>query len=65
MSIVKRVGCELFGEDSGLQFFDPRGVLVELHLYDVVEAAIDVGKAFVHVEEPPVDEPDLAGIAHH
>jgi hypothetical protein len=34
-------GLEAIREDSGLQLFDPRGALVELHLYDVGEAAID------------------------
>jgi hypothetical protein len=31
------------------QFFDPRGVFVQLHLDDLVEAAIDGGKTFVHL----------------
>jgi hypothetical protein len=38
----------LFGEDGGFQFLDPRGMLVELRLNDLVEAAIDGGKAVVH-----------------
>jgi hypothetical protein len=41
-SIVTWVGWKLFRENGGgLQLFDPRGVFVELHLYDVVEVAID------------------------
>jgi hypothetical protein len=30
-------------------FFDPSSVFVELRLYDLVEAAIDGGKAFMHL----------------
>jgi hypothetical protein len=35
----------LFGEDCGFQFFDPSSVFVELRLNDLIEAAIDGGKA--------------------
>jgi hypothetical protein len=38
----------LFGKDRGFQLLYSRGVLVELHLYDVVEPAIDGGKAVMH-----------------
>jgi hypothetical protein len=38
----------LFCEDGALQFLDPRGVFVQLHLDELVEAAIDGGKAFMH-----------------
>src|SRR5262249_25528300 len=51
------IGCEvvgetrkLFREDSGFQLLDPRGVFVELHLDNLVEAAIDGGKAFMHLK---------------
>ena len=50
------VGCEvvgetrkLFQEDSGFQLLDPRSVFVELHLDDLVEAAIRGSKTFVHL----------------
>jgi hypothetical protein len=50
------VGCEvvgeaqkLFREDSGFQLLDPSGVFVELHLNDLVGAAIDGGKTRVRL----------------
>jgi hypothetical protein len=36
-------------EKTAVQFLDPRGVLVELRLNDLVEAAIDGREAFVHL----------------
>jgi hypothetical protein len=39
----------LFGEDGSFQFLDPRCVLVELRLNDLIEAAIDGREAVVHL----------------
>jgi hypothetical protein len=39
----------LFGEDGGFQFLDPRGMLVELRLNDLIEAAVDGGKSVMHL----------------
>jgi hypothetical protein len=56
----------LFGEDGGFQFLDPRGVLVELRLNDLVEAAIDGREAFVHLFAEAADlNPHVADLVVH
>jgi hypothetical protein len=40
---------KLFWEDGGLKLFDAAGVFVELHLDDLIEAAIDGGEAVKHL----------------
>jgi hypothetical protein len=48
-AVVSGAARKLFWEDGGLQLSDPAGVFVQLHLNDLIEAAIDGQETFLHL----------------